>query len=163
MEITRVRLYRVSGTLEHKGEFWEERLIRPVNIYPEHKAEGAVWLEPLGPGAYRNVAHFVEIETDQGVSGIGGPIPEELAYIIGKQLAPLLIGHDPLAIERLWDRMYRFQVHGRKGTPMMALSAVDCASVGSQGQVVRCAGLSIVGRTDPNRDPGLRQRAGLLA
>ena len=80
-----------------------------------------------GPGAYRNVAHFVEIETDQGVSGIGGPIPEEQAYIIGKQLAPLLIGHDPLAIERLWDRMYRFQVHGRKGTPMMALSAVDCA------------------------------------
>ncbi len=127
MQITQVRLYRVSGTLEHEGEFWEERLVRPVDIYPEHKVEGATWLEPIGPGAYRNVAHFVEIETDQGVSGIGGPIPEELAYIIGKQLAPLLIGHDPLAIERLWDRMYRFQVHGRKGTPMMALSAVDCA------------------------------------
>ncbi|MEZ4611838.1 MAG: enolase C-terminal domain-like protein [Caldilineaceae bacterium] len=58
-------------------------------------------------------------------------MPEEQAYIVKTQLAPLLIGHDPLAIERLWDRMYRFQVHGRKGTPMMAQSVVDCA-VGSQ-------------------------------
>ena len=41
MEITHVRLYRLSGTLEHEGEFWEERLVRPVDIYPEHKAEGA--------------------------------------------------------------------------------------------------------------------------
>ena len=39
----------------------------------------------------------------------------------------LLLGHDPIAIERIWDRMYRMQVHGRKGTEMMALSVVDCA------------------------------------
>ncbi len=127
MQITHVRLFKVTGVLEHAGEFWEERLIRPLDIYPEHKAEGRGWMAQAGEGRYRHSAHFVQIETDQGVYGIGGPFPEDQAYIIGKQLAPLLIGHDPLAIERLWDRMYRAMVHGRKGTPMMAISAVDCA------------------------------------
>jgi L-rhamnonate dehydratase len=127
MQITQVRLFKLAGIMEHQGEFWEERLVRPIDIYPEHKAEGAGWLEKVGQDRYRIVAYFVQIETDHGVYGIGGPFPEEQAYIIHKQLTPLLIGHDPLAIERLWDRMYRAQVHGRKGMPMMALSVVDCA------------------------------------
>lgn len=127
MRISAVRLFKLSGVMEHAGEFWEERLVRPVDIYPEHKVEGTPWLEKLGEGAYRVVSHFVEIETDTGLSGLGGPMPADQAYIIGTQLAPLLMGHDPLAIERLWDRMYRFMVHGRKGLVMMAMSVVDCA------------------------------------
>jgi L-alanine-DL-glutamate epimerase-like enolase superfamily enzyme len=113
--------------MEYKGEFWEERLVRPVDIYPEHKAEGPHWSEKVGDGRYRIKAYFAQIETDDGVSGVGGPMPADQAYIIGQQLTPLLLGHDPLAIERLWDRMYRFMVHGRKGLVMQAISVVDCA------------------------------------
>ena len=127
MKITSVRVIQVEGVLEHEGTFWEERLVRPVDIYPEHKPEGGQPLEVLGPGKYRNIAHFLEIGTDDGVTGIGGPFPLEQAFIIEKQLKPLLLGHDPLAIERIWDRMYRFSVHGRKGVNMMAMSVVDCA------------------------------------
>ena len=127
MKITHVRVFQVEGVLEHPGEFWEERLVRPVDIYPEHKAEGATWIEPLGPGQYRNIAHFVEIGTDVGITGIGGPMPLEQAFIVEKMIKPLLLGHDPLAIERIWDRVYRSLVHGRKGVEMMALSVVDCA------------------------------------
>jgi L-alanine-DL-glutamate epimerase-like enolase superfamily enzyme len=39
----------------------------------------------------------------------------------------LLQDVDPLATERVWDLMYREAVHGRKGTTMMAISAIDCA------------------------------------
>ena len=127
MKITAVRLFELQGTMEHLGIYWEERLTRPVDIYPEHKAEGPNAMSEIGPGQYRLSAYFVQIETDAGVSGIGGPFAEEQAYIISKQLTPLLIGHDPLAIERLWDRMYRFMVHRRKGAAMMAISAIDCA------------------------------------
>ncbi len=123
MKITHVRLLKMTGSIAHQGEYWEERLIRPIDIYPEHKAEGASWQGKVRP----HTAYFVRIETDHGVYGIGGPITEDQVYIIGKQLAPLLIGHDPLAIERLWDRMYRMMIHGRKGVVMMAMSAVDCA------------------------------------
>ena len=127
MKITAVTVYELQGVLEHDEEFWEERLLRPLDIYPEHKAEGAHEMFAVGGGQYRISAFFVDIETDEGVSGRGGPLPREQAFIIQTQLAPLLIGHDPLASERLWDRLYRAQVHGRKGTEMMALSAVDCA------------------------------------
>ena len=127
MKITAVSVYELQGVLEQEEEFWEERLLRPLDIYPEHKAEGAHEMFAVGGGRYRISAFFVDIETDEGVSGRGGPLPREQAFIIQTQLAPLLLGHDPLASERLWDRMYRAQVHGRKGTEMMALSAVDCA------------------------------------
>ena len=50
MKITHVRVFQVEGVLEHEGEFWEERLIRPIDIYPEHKVEGATWIEHLSPG-----------------------------------------------------------------------------------------------------------------
>jgi L-alanine-DL-glutamate epimerase-like enolase superfamily enzyme len=127
MKITAVRLFELQGVMEHKGEFWEERLTRPVDIYPEHKVEGPSWLDKIGEGRYRIKAHFVQIETDTGVSGVGGPMPADQAYLIGQQLTPLLLNHDPLAIERIWDRMYRFMVHGRKGLVMQAMSVVDCA------------------------------------
>ena len=72
---------------------------------------------------------FVEpaIVTDEGVTGIGGPFNQGVAFIISKEIAPLLIDQDPIAIERIWDKVYRYMVHGRKGNDMIALSAVDCA------------------------------------
>lgn len=127
MQITHVRIFKLAGVMPFAGEFWEERLTRPVDIYPEHKAEGPHFTQKVGENGYRIVAHFVQIETDHGAYGIGGPFTDDQALIIGKQLAPLLIGHDPLAIERLWDRMYRAMVHGRKGVVMQAMSVVDCA------------------------------------
>ena len=35
MKITAVRLLRLSGTLQTEGPLWEERLVRPIDIYPE--------------------------------------------------------------------------------------------------------------------------------
>ncbi len=127
MKITAVRVFELTGVMEYQGEFWEERLVRPMDIYPEHKVEGPHWLDKVSEGHYRIRAHFVELETDEGVSGVGGPMPADQAYIIATQLKPLLMGHDPLAIERIWDRLYRAMVHGRKGVVMMAISVVDCA------------------------------------
>ncbi|MEZ4611839.1 MAG: hypothetical protein R2838_16625 [Caldilineaceae bacterium] len=65
MKITHVRTLRLTGVMEHAGEFWEERLTRPVDIYPEHKVEGPNWLDQIAPDKYRIVAHFVEIRPTQ--------------------------------------------------------------------------------------------------
>lgn len=127
MKITAVRLIELHGVMEFHGDFWEERLVRPMDIYPEHKNEGAGWLPRIDNSHYAMQSIFCVIETDEGVTGIGGPASMDQAYTIVKQLAPLMIGHDPIANERIWDRLYRSMVHGRKGTPMMALSVVDCA------------------------------------
>lgn len=127
MKITDVRVIQLEGAFAHEGVFWEERLIRPLDIYPEEKAVDAGWSRPGGSGTVPVTAYFVEIESDTGLVGIGGPMPHEQAYVVATQLAPILMDQDPLAIERIWDKMYRAMVHGRKGVVMMAISVVDCA------------------------------------
>ena len=138
MKITDVRLVQVEGTLTHEGEFWEERLVRPVDIYPEHRVEGVSWQpqrvagvscqsQQVAEDRYHLQAIYVHVDTEEGVTGLSGPISETVAYLIAQELKPLLIGQDPRAVELIWDKLYRFAVHGRKGEAMMAISALDCA------------------------------------
>lgn len=127
MKISAVRLVRMHGVMEYAGEFWEERLVRPIDIYPEHRENNFTYPEKLGEGRYRLDQIFLEIDTDEGVTGRLGPVDADQAHIIARHLRPLLIGQDPLATERIWDVLYRANVHGGKGVGMIALSAVDCA------------------------------------
>lgn len=129
MRITDVKLRLLSGSMPVEGEFWEERLSRPVDVYPEHKAASAQFgsTRHAADSRYPIEAVFVQIETDEGISGLGGPIPPSLAYIVDSELRWLLRDADPLATERLWDLMYRHAIHGRKGVTMQAISVVDCA------------------------------------
>ena len=90
MKITAVSVIRLQGVLDYEGEFWEERLVRPLDIYPEHKAQGPHEMFAVGEGRYNISAYFVEVETDEGVAGRGGPLPIDQAFVIQTQLAPLL-------------------------------------------------------------------------
>ena len=70
-----------------------------------------------------------EIATDQGLQGLGyslvfggGGAESVLAYL-DTRLKPLLIGEDPLAVGRLWEKMYRGDRGVRRvGIAGMALS-----------------------------------------
>src|SRR5688572_21586436 len=125
MKVTAVRLIHLQGAMDHPEEFWEERLVRPLDLYPQHRDDGTGALTRQEDGRYRMEGIFVRVETDEG--GSGGPLPRDQAYVVATQLRPLLLGEDPRATELCWDRVYRAQVHGRKGTAMMALSTLDCA------------------------------------
>jgi L-alanine-DL-glutamate epimerase-like enolase superfamily enzyme len=54
-----------------------------------------------------------EIATDEGVRGLGyslvfgGAGAESVLVYLETRLKPLLLGEDPLAVERLWEKMYR--------------------------------------------------------
>lgn len=127
MKITNVRLRQLEGTMKYPGTIWEERLRRPIDIYPKFKAQGADAFGgnrpiPLGNDRYKVTGIFVQIETDEGVSGIGPGGRGATAFYIDKQLKPLLIGQDPMAIELLWDQMYRNAILGRKGKSLNPIS-----------------------------------------
>ena len=128
MKITAVRTLRLTGTLPTQGPFWEERLVRPIDIYPEYRVrddfEGGT---QAGPDRFTLEQFFLRIETDAGPTGLAGPLPELVAAYAAKRLRPILLGQDPIAHERLWDQMHRIMVHGRQGDAMLAISAVDCA------------------------------------
>ncbi|MCC6944864.1 MAG: hypothetical protein IT335_09835 [Thermomicrobiales bacterium] len=132
MKIAKVRIRELQGTLKHPdGPFWEERLIRPVDIYPEYHAQharDANWQPSSSTDTESTVVlQFLEIETDEGLTGLGGPVTRDTATLLHTEYRDFLIGHDALATERLWDIMYRLGVHNRKGVPMFAISVIDAA------------------------------------
>ena len=132
MRITNVRIRRLEGTLTHSRPFREERIRRPTDIYPKFKAQGvnalqSGWPVPLGNDRHKITETILQIETDEGINGIAPIHLPALPFYINTQIKPLLIGEDPMAIELLWDQMYRHAIHGRKGDNMIAISSVDIA------------------------------------
>lgn len=137
MKITNLHLRKLTGTMETDGPFWEERLARPIDIYPEYRwAPMDMFEEQVDDRHYGTVTWFVDVETDEGATGTAGPMPEAVAFIIDRQLKPILAGRDPFATELLWDQMHRLLVHGRQGEAMMAVSAIDCALWDLKGRVL---------------------------
>ncbi|MGH7048402.1 MAG: mandelate racemase/muconate lactonizing enzyme family protein [Stellaceae bacterium] len=85
-------------------------------------------------------ALLVEIETDQGIIGIGeaGVGGGSTRHVIESQLRPMLLGEDPLLIEGLWQKMFaRTRQFGRRGIVMNALSGIDIALWDIAGKVAR--------------------------
>lgn len=102
--------------------------------------ESAVVRVPLDtPTAFatRRVLHrdylLVKVHTDDGLHGVGfcycGSAAGSLgAAAVRDLLAPAVLGHDPFRVEWLWQAMYgEALLHGRAGTVMRALSAIDIA------------------------------------
>jgi L-alanine-DL-glutamate epimerase-like enolase superfamily enzyme len=70
-------------------------------------------------------AIYVEITTENGPTGLYGPINKEQAFVIQSKFRSLLVGRDALAGQALWDKMRRRDRHARSSLFMMAISAVD--------------------------------------
>ena len=89
-----------------------------------------------------------EIRTDAGLTGLGyslvfgGAGSEAVHAYLDTRLAPVLIGEDPLFVERLWERMYRVD-RGikRQGIAAYAQSALD---IGLWDIVGKAANLPLV-------------------
>jgi L-rhamnonate dehydratase len=78
------------------------------------------------------------VHTDEGLTGIGevDSAPEAVkalvdapgSHAIANSLRHLLVGEDPLDIERLWHKMYRGLIYiGRRGIAVHAMSGIDIA------------------------------------
>ena len=86
-------------------------------------------------------ALLVEVETDQGLVGLGeaahfgGPMAST-AQVIEHELRNYLIGQDPRNIEYLWELMHRRAYkHGRGGIVIAAISGIDIALWDLRGKI----------------------------
>jgi len=73
---------------------------------------------------------FLEIETDEGISGWGEPVLEGRAASVAavvEELADYLIGKDPFLIEDHWTVLYRGGFYRGGGLHMSALAGIDQA------------------------------------
>ena len=91
-----------------------------------------VWSWSGGRTLRRN-AVFVRISTDSKIEGFGeigetAFLPQSVRRIVEEQFVPLLVGEDPLDIERLWHKMYIRSSHwGRRGVVIPIISGLDIA------------------------------------
>jgi L-rhamnonate dehydratase len=121
LRITAVRLFRLEG----RGPAWtfENRAVEQLDLYPDH----VLATSGAGDVGTELTAWYLTIETDDGPSGLYGPIDRRQAFLVATELRPLLLGADPLATEALHDRMLRMHRHGRAGLFVNAVSVVDNA------------------------------------
>ena len=159
MKIDRVRSVHVAAEWDTHEPLGEAHLSRPASIYPELAPDPKWPLDTASGPPYPVEAHFLLIDCDDGATGICGPVGDEDIAIIKRYFADLLIGEDPHAIERIWDKMYRVAIHGRKGTGMMALSKVDLALWDLKGKLLGAPVYQLLG--GPSR-PRIRAYASML-
>ncbi|MDF5758327.1 enolase C-terminal domain-like protein [Spongiactinospora sp. TRM90649] len=150
MRITDVRCVEYTGSMSLPGPLWEDRLRRPTDVYPERAAEGPAQPPLREDGGHEVRAIFLHVDTDEGITGSTAVLSEQQAHTALTLLRPGLLGADPLAAERIWDLGYRSMIHGRAGTGMLALSAVDCALWDVRGQYFGVPAYVLLG--GPTRD-----------
>ena len=124
MKIRTVQVFEIQGS--YSALTGLHRQVHPLDIYPELQRER----QSRGSGKKdTRTALYVEITTDADLSGLFGPIgtPAGQTPAIQRDLAPLILGQDPLRTEFLHDIMLRVDRHGRSGHFMTGISALDCA------------------------------------
>ena len=119
MKITNVEALRpeIGGSLQQPG-----------------RRRRAAWAHLHGPGEglHRCRHHRLLRHGNVGAGGEGlrrcAEVERRARHGMLRGLASLLIGENPLEVERLWYRMYRGSIYyGRRGVAMQAISAIDIA------------------------------------
>ncbi|WP_066586805.1 enolase C-terminal domain-like protein [Cellulomonas timonensis] len=153
MKITDVRCVEYTGVVEAPGGVFLDRLRRPTDVYPEFRASGPQAFVEVAPDRFEVSSILLHVDTDEGWTGTVTQLSPEQAFTIQRVLRPLLLGQDPMASERIWDVLYRSAIHGRKGTGMVALSAVDCALWDIRGQALGVPAHVLLGGPTRERIP----------
>ncbi len=149
IEITDVQIIKVTG--EKKSfDFPYQSQISPLTAYPEHKLPPYPDQKSVEPETQSISNNYIKILTNEGTEGFYGIVDWEAAYVVLTQLRRFLIGQNPLAIEMLWDKMYRLNRHSRAGHYMMAISAVDNALWDLKGKYFGVPVYNLLG--GPTRD-----------
>jgi L-alanine-DL-glutamate epimerase-like enolase superfamily enzyme len=126
--ISEVEVLKLSGTHQRVPGLNRQFQVNPLHLYAERRPKAFKDPAPGTPEERRSLTHYyVRIRTQGGTEGLYGAVdPEALPVLLGN-LRPLVIGQHALAVERIWDQMYRSNRHSRAGHYMMAISYIDNA------------------------------------
>lgn len=91
---------------------------------------------------------FLEIETDEGLSGWGEPVLEgqaETVMAAVREMAPTLIGRDPRHINALWNELFRGQFYHSGPVLLSAIAGIDQALWDLKGKALDLPVLDLLG------------------
>jgi L-rhamnonate dehydratase len=148
-KIADVRVYLV-GTKGSGGDYFQQNqghwvidslIANPMSGYAPYREKRSTW----GIGVLGSLV--VEIETANGVVGVAagtGGMPA--AWLINNHFRRFLVGEDARNVNKIWDELYRASMpYGRKGLPIMAISAVDLALWDLMGKIRREPVYNLIG------------------
>ncbi len=158
LEITDVRVVRTRPRrplpeyAPAPGSYWATReAARPIELHREYtgkRGPESKWMPDPGLGGVT-----VEISTNKGLKGYGrggsaaGPFIEPA-------LKKLLLGKNPLDMERLWDVMWRATLfYGRAGAVVHAISGADLALWDLAGKAYEVPVYRLLGGKSADRVP----------
>ena len=105
-------------------------------------------------GSWRNWL-IVKIETDAGIHGVGEATLEGKSKTVESAVVELtryIVGKDPFAIEKHFQEMYRRAFYAGGEVLTSAISGVETALMGYQGQSTRCARIRTPRRSHARSD-----------
>ncbi|HVZ35811.1 MAG TPA: enolase C-terminal domain-like protein, partial [Polyangiaceae bacterium] len=125
--IREVEVLRLTGPREVLRGVNRQHQVQPAHLYPDRRPAPYRDAADAKPEIVSLTQYYVRIRTRGGLEGLYGAVDREVLPILLGPLRSLLLGQDALAIERLWDQMYRSNRHSRASHYMMAISVLDNA------------------------------------
>jgi len=128
LTISDVEILKLSGTHELVPGLNRQYQVNPLHLYAERQPKPFKDPPENAKPERRPLTHYyVRIRTKGGVEGLYGAVDKEALPVLLGTLRPLVIGQNALAVERIWDQMYRSNRHSRASHFMMAISYIDNA------------------------------------
>jgi len=159
VKITDIVLIEVTGEFPPDPPSDGEHMSVPLDIYPEFGSPAPSRSSRPSGAPIRHSDVYLEVRTDEGLTGLFGPVDGGHAIILRREFRDFLIGRDPLATERIWDLLLRRNRHARAGYYMMAMSALDCALWDLKGKALSQPVYGLLG--GPTQEP-VRAYASML-
>jgi L-rhamnonate dehydratase len=146
-----VEVLRVTGQVDVVPGADRQWQVNPLHIYDARRP--APYKEPpagTAPVRQTRTQYYLRIRTKNGLEGLYGSFEPESVPPILTQLGRYVIGQDALAVETIWDQMYRGNRHARAGHYMMAVSQIDCALWDWRGRYYKAPVYELLGGATRN-------------
>ncbi|HTV24736.1 MAG TPA: hypothetical protein VMG12_38855, partial [Polyangiaceae bacterium] len=134
--IQEVEVLRLTGSHPVLRGVDRQHQVQPAHLYPERRPPAYRDAVDAKPETAPLTQYYVRIRTRSGLEGLYGAVDKEALPSLLGPLRSLLIGHDALAVERLWDQMFRSNRHSRASHYMMAISYLDNALWDLRGRYI---------------------------
>jgi L-rhamnonate dehydratase len=151
LAIQDVEILRLTGPRDVVRGVNRQPQVQPSHLYPDRRPPAYRDAADAKPETVSLTQYYVRIRTRGGLEGLYGAVDREALPTLLGPLRSVLLGQDALAIERLWDQMYRSNRHSRASHYMMAISYLDNALWDLRGRHFGAPVFRVLG--GPTRQP----------
>jgi len=149
--IAELEVLRLKGSVEFLSGVNDQPQVQPLHLYADRRPPPYKDAAAPKPEKEALQQYYLRIRTRGGLEGLYGAVDGEALPVLLGPLRKLVLGQDALAIERLWDQMYRSNRHSRASHYMMAISYVDNALWDLRGRYFRAPVFRVLG--GPTQQP----------